>query len=120
MGTTASTDFPTHNPIQSTIHGASNGFVTKLNSSGNALAYSTYLGGQNSDFAVGVAVDGSKNAYVTGGTNSPAFPTTAGVVQATCGTDGNCNGALYDVFVTVINSAGNGYVYSDVPRRRIG
>ena len=112
VGSTTSNNFPPKNPIISSIPGASAGFVTKLNSSGNALVYSTYLGGSNADFAVAVAVDGSGNAYVTGGTNSPDFPTTSGVVQTTCGSDGNCNGALYDAFVTVINSAGSGYVYS--------
>ena len=69
-------------------------------------------GGSNKDFAVAIAVDSSKNAYVTGGTNSPDFPKTAGVFQGSCGTDANCNGALYDAFVTVINSSGGGYVYS--------
>ena len=43
VGSTTSTDFPTHDAIQSSIAGQSNGFVTKLNPSGNALVYSTYL-----------------------------------------------------------------------------
>jgi hypothetical protein len=112
VGSTTSTDFPMQSPIQSTLPGAASGFVTKLSPSGNTLDYSTYLGGSGADFAVAVAVDGSKNAYVTGGTNSPNFPKTAGVLQGTCGTDANCNGALYDAFVTVINPSGGGYVYS--------
>jgi hypothetical protein len=111
VGSTTSTDFPTQSPIQSGLLGSSNGFVTKLNASGGALDYSTYLGGSNADFAVAVAVDASNNAYVTGGTNSPDFPTKAGF-QGSCGTDGTCNGALYDAFVTVINASGSGYVYS--------
>ncbi len=111
-GSTTSTDFPTQSPIQGTLLGAANGFVTKLSANGSALDYSTYLGGSNNDFAVAIAVDSSKNAYVTGGTNSPDFPKTSGVFQGSCGTDANCNGALYDAFVTVINSSGGGYVYS--------
>ena len=112
VGSTTSTDLPTHSPIQSAIAGASNGFVTKLNTSGNALDYSTYLGGGTGDFAVAVAVDSSNNAYVTGGTKNTSFPTTSGVFQGTCGSDGSCNGGLYDAFVTVINPSGSGYVYS--------
>ncbi len=83
-----------------------------MNSSGNALDYSTYLGGGTGDFAVAVAVDASKNAYVTGGTKNNTFPTTGSVVQTSCGSDGNCNGGLYDAFVTVINPAGSAFVYS--------
>jgi beta-propeller repeat-containing protein len=108
-GSTTSTDFPPKNPLAGETSG---GFVTELNSSGNALIYSTYLGAGSLDFASAVAVDGSGNAYVTGGTESPSFVTTAGVVQPKCGTDGNCNGALYDAFVTEIKPLAAGLVYS--------
>jgi hypothetical protein len=114
VGSTGSTNFPKMAPIQSAIVGTSNGFVTKLNSSGSALVYSTYLGGGSGDFAGAVAVDSSDNAYVTGGTKNKTFPvfplTTA--FQTSCGTDGNCNGGLFDAFVSVINSSGSGFVYS--------
>lgn len=112
VGQTFSTDFPTNNPIQPNIAGASNGFVTELNSSGNALVYSTYLGGGTSDFAAAVAVDSSGNAYVTGATQNAAFPHTTGAFQTSCGTDAKCNGGLPDAFVTVYNAAGTDYVYS--------
>ena len=49
--------------------------MTKLNSSGNALVYSTYLGGSDFDRGYDIAVDGSGNAYVTGRTGSSDFPT---------------------------------------------
>ncbi|MGE5053634.1 MAG: SBBP repeat-containing protein, partial [Acidobacteriota bacterium] len=111
VGSTNSIDFPTHNPIQTSIVGISSGFVTKVNASGNALVYSTYLGGGTGDFAVAVAVDGSGQAYVTGATKNLAFPT-HNPLQASCGSDGTCNGGLYDIFVTVINAPGSGYVYS--------
>jgi hypothetical protein len=113
VGVTSSiTDFPTLNPIQGVSGGSNSGFVSKLNTVGTALVYSTYLGGSTGDFAAAIALDSSKNAFVTGGTLSPAFPTTTGAFQTLCGTDGSCNGGSYDAFVTVINAAGNNFVYS--------
>ena len=50
-------------------------FVTKLNNSGSALLYSTYLGGTDNETAVGIAVDSEMNVYLTGETGSPDFPT---------------------------------------------
>src|SRR5262249_12994264 len=78
-------------------------FVTKLNSSGTALVYSTFLGGNSEDFDLsnsrsGIAVDASGNAYVTGSTYSNDFPT----VNALQGT----NGGGFDAFVTKLNSSG--------------
>jgi hypothetical protein len=109
VGSTGSANFPTLNPIQKQLNGTANGFVTKLNASGSALVYSTWLGGGTGDFASAVAVDSSGNAYVTGGTASTHFPVTNGAYQAACG---SCSGGLDNAFVTVINAAGSGYVYS--------
>ena len=50
-------------------------FLTKLNATGTALLYSTYLGGSGLEDGLGIAVDGSGNAYVTGVTGSTDFPT---------------------------------------------
>jgi len=108
-GSTTSTDFPPKNPLPSETAG---GFVSELNPSGNALVYSTYLGAGPRDFTAAVAVDATGKAYVTGGTESPIFKTTPGVVQPTCGTDGNCNGAVYDAFVSVIQAGGGSFSYS--------
>ena len=57
--------------------------MTKLNASGAALAYSTYLGGSDVDGGCGIAVDGAGSAYVTGSTGSADFPTTAGAFDTT-------------------------------------
>ena len=81
-------------------------FVTKLNATGTALVYSTYLGGSGDDHGIVIAVDASGNAYVTGHTASSNFPTTAGAYQAVYG------GGRYDAFVTKLNATGTALVYS--------
>jgi len=74
-GSTDSTDFPLANPIQAANGGGLDDvFVTKLNPAGTALVYSTYLGGTGDDQGVGIDVDGTGSAYVTGRTDSTNFP----------------------------------------------
>lgn len=69
-GLTGSLDFPTANPLQANVKG-SDSFVTKVNSTGTALVYSTYLGGIGAESGRSIAVDSEGNAYVTGETSSP-------------------------------------------------
>src|SRR5580658_893533 len=79
------------------------------------LAYSTFLGGSDWDWAVSVAVDKQGNAYVTGVTCSLNFPVTAGVYQASKKGVGNCTyggNPGMDVFVTKLNPSGTALVYS--------
>ena len=83
-GLTNSSNFPTENPVQKHKAGHGDAFVTKLNPSGSALVYSTYLGGSNNDYGYSIAVDSSGNAYVTGTTYSPNFPVTPGAFQTGC------------------------------------
>ena len=110
-GMTTSTDFPTVNPFQPnlkigvTIGIPSDAFVTKLNTSGTTVLYSTYLGGGRSDTANAIAVDDAGNAYLTGYTVSDDFPTTPGAFQTTPSNGG-------DAFVTKLNPTGNTLVYS--------
>ena len=105
-GVTLSSDFPTTaGALQSTLAGNTNAFVTKLNSNGSALLYSTYLGGSEVEDGLGIAVDSSNNSYVTGATYSNDFPTTAGALQTTFG--GN-----RDAFVSKLNSNGSALLYS--------
>jgi hypothetical protein len=108
-GITGSADFPTTSGAFQTSPGnaGTTGFVTKLNATGTALVYSTYLGGDTSDFADGIAVDSTGNAYITGKTSSTNFPTTTGAFQTHLGASGAAN-----AFVTKLNTSGSGLVYS--------
>jgi hypothetical protein len=104
-GGTNSTDFPvTPGAFQTVCHGF-DAFVAKLNASGSALVYSTYLGGSGGDGGSGIAVDSAGNVYVTGGTSSTDFPVTPGAFQTTYGGNG-------DAFVSKINATGSALVYS--------
>src|SRR5712691_10357855 len=84
-GQTASPDFPAPlGAFQGAFQGGGiDAFVTKLDPTGAALVYSTYLGGTDFDEGDGIAVDATGNAYVTGQTNSSNFPTTLGAFQPT-------------------------------------
>ena len=108
-GATASPNFPTLNPFQSDFHGIQDAFVAKFNpgaSGAASLIYSTYLGGSKGNaFGLGIAVDGSGNAYVTGGTGATDFPTTPGAFQTTAPSQGTG-------FVTKLDAAGSAVVYS--------
>ncbi|HEY8207369.1 MAG TPA: SBBP repeat-containing protein [Myxococcaceae bacterium] len=83
-GETPSGDYPVASAIQSTFAGGSTeAFVTKINAAGNALVYSTYVGGSQTEAASAVAVDASGNAYITGGTQSSNWVVTPSAYQAT-------------------------------------
>jgi uncharacterized protein (TIGR03437 family) len=74
-GETTSQDFPMANSLQKDF-GGGNGdiFIAKLSPDGTSLVYSTYLGGTGEEFASGIAVDGSGDAYITGATTSTDLP----------------------------------------------
>ena len=118
-GATNSNNFPTTTGAYQTTNktyasGGSAPFVTKLNPTGTALVYSTYVSGSgdangDGDGASGIAVDSSFNAYIAGTTYSEDFPNTPGVFQ----TGNNAyNNASSNAFVTKLNAAGSGLVYS--------
>ena len=104
--TTSSQDegFPvTPGAYDTTFNGAygySDAFVAKLNPTGTALDYATYLGGTDLDFGTGIAVISAGDAFVTGYTFSGDFPHTAGAYNA----EG-------DAFVARLNSAGSDLAY---------
>jgi hypothetical protein len=100
-GETASTDFPTLNAYQPTFHGMFfDAFVTKLNSTGSAFVFSTYLGGSGDDHGSGIDVDIHGNSYVAGKTYASDFPTES-AFQPT-----NGGGFGMDGFVTKFNDDG--------------
>ncbi|MEN6511182.1 MAG: SBBP repeat-containing protein [Chloroherpetonaceae bacterium] len=104
-GYTLSSNFPTTIGCWDYIYNSTDVFVTKLNASGSALVYSTYLGGTSSDYGYGgIAVDASGCAYVSGYTSSSNFPTTSGCWDNTYNS--------YEIFVTKFNPAGSSLVYS--------
>ena len=106
-GDTDSSNFPTTSgAFQTALVGTDNAFVTELDSGGDALVYSTYLGGSSTDYGQGIALDSSGNAYVTGYTDSTNFPVTTGAYQTTYG------GGTDNAFVTAFNSSGNALIYS--------
>jgi len=105
-GNTNSPDFPLMNPIQGSIGSLDDAFVTKVNSAGSAIVYSTYLGGSNGDTGRGIAVDTTGAAYITGYTYSTDFPLMTPIQGAFGG------GIRADAFVTKTNSAGTAIVYS--------
>jgi hypothetical protein len=107
-GQTNSVDYPTTpGAFDTTLNGSDDAFVTKLNASGSALAYSTFLGGASGDFGGDIAVDGGGRAYVTGGTGSADYPTTPGAFDTSFNRSGNS-----DAFVTKLNASGSALEYS--------
>ena len=123
-GSTSCIDFPvTSGAFQTTNHQGgnnTNGFLTKLNPSGSALIYSTYLGGSGSGLPGGgdgiqaLVLDASSDAYVSGATNSRDFPVTSSAFQKV-NKDPKANKLLpfqTTGFVAELNSAGTQLIYS--------
>jgi hypothetical protein len=89
-------------------------FVTKLNATGSALVYSTFLGGSNFEWGRAIAIDAAGNAYIAGQTKSSSFPTTGGAFDRTFNVDTcpRCGIDQQDAFVTKLNATGSALVYS--------
>ena len=103
-GLTYSTDFPTRNAYQGILGGLADGFVAKLSPAGNVLVYSTYIGGSGYDYANGMNINSSGNAYVTGDTNSTDFPTENAYQETLAGG--------WDGFVAKFSVTGDDLIYS--------
>lgn len=81
-------------------------FVTKINAGGTSLVYSVLLGGSSDDYGYGIAVDSSDCAFLTGKTSSYDFPLQDPL------NPGQGKGLGWDAFVTKLNPAGNGLLFS--------
>ena len=103
-GNTSSSDFPTVKPLQPSLAGSIDAFLTRLNPDGTALFFSTYLGGSGQDFGRAVAVDRDGNAYLTGWTLSRDFPTVMAVQPY--------HGGQNDAFVTKVYGDGSAIQFS--------
>ena len=115
-GYTSATNFPTQNPLQSTNAGPAvstyDAFVTEINSNGNSLVYSTYLGGSGNESANGIALDTNGDAIITGWTTSSNFPVASAMQPVYAGGFGinGYNGG--DAFVAKLTADGSALVYS--------
>lgn len=98
-GSTRSTNFPTQN-LYKALGGSADPFVTKVNSTGNTLLYSTYLGGKSEDYASAIVLDSKGYVYITGRTSSTDFPTKNAF-------DTTFNN-YYDAFVMKLNPTASG------------
>ena len=104
-GAANSSDFPTTSGAPDRDYGgASDAFIAKFDPAGASLAYSTFLGGSNFDYATGVAVRGGE-AFTTGVTASEDFLTTMTAFDST-------HNGQSDAFASKLNQAGSGFAYS--------
>lgn len=91
--------------FQQSLSGSNDAFVTELNNSGSSLVFGTYLDGQQTSRANGIALDINGNVYVVGSTTSTQFPVTSNAQQAT-------PGKASDAFFTKFDSVGVAQLYS--------
>lgn len=113
-GYTSSINFPTNNAYQVNFGGGlKDVFVAKFSPDGSSLIYSTYLGGNEEEWANGIAVDPSGSAYVTGFTKSADFPTN-NAYQTSFGGGSGCpgSGICPDAFVSKLSADGSTLIYS--------
>ena len=119
-GTLVSLSFPLVGDFQSAQRGVNDTFVAKLNADASRLLYSSYLGGNrvgselalaDDEATASIAIDRFGNAYVTGYTNSPDFPTTSDAFQARY-PGGTCGEVPY------VGPCSVGFITKSAPRAR--
>jgi hypothetical protein len=102
-GVTSSADFPVVNPFQAAFGGYYDAFAARLNASGSALVYSTYLGGSSADSAAAIAIDGAGNAYIAGATLSVNFPVSSALQSR--------NSGVYNAFAAKLSASGGSLLF---------
>jgi hypothetical protein len=122
IGSTASSNFPVNNFVQSTLRGTADAFLVRVSASGATRLSSTFLGGSFDEEALGIAVDTNANAYLTGYTQSADFPTVSALQASFQGTRdafvskiSNCEITLSPTGATVSTAAGTGAVLVSGP-----
>ncbi|MCI0617866.1 SBBP repeat-containing protein, partial [bacterium] len=109
-GFTLSHDFPLRRPLQRKLKGVEDGFISKINSSGSRLVFSTYFGGDGEPLVGGldrpqaIAVDSSYKVWITGFTNSTIFPLVRPLQDSIKGN--------FDAFVLKLNRRGSKILFS--------
>ncbi|MGQ0828728.1 MAG: DUF7948 domain-containing protein [Bacteroidota bacterium] len=101
-----SSNFPISNGFDNSLGGKQDGVVFKFNNDLSQLLWSTFLGGNNNDAGYALAIDDSTNVYVTGGTRSTDFPSTAGALRT------SYNGGIADGYITKIKNDGTAILFS--------
>ena len=110
VGNTTSTDLPTVLPYQGTFGGGTgtfpgDSFLVKIASTGASASYATYLGGSGFDDCYSLAVSGNGEAYLTGFSSSPNFPTVLPYQPTSAG-------GAWDAYLTKFNAAGSALAFS--------
>ncbi len=99
LGTTSSTDFPFQGGFDAALAGSGDLFVTRLSASGNAIVWSTYMGGSANESAGRAAIGPGHDVFVTGSTGSSDFPVTGGFDTT--------HGGSWDAVVARISAGGS-------------
>ncbi len=106
-GRTESVGFPTTlDSFQPSLRGGQDGYVARLDATGSALLYSTFLGGERDDEGYAIALDSLGNAYVVGNTASSDFPTSEDAF------DGIYSGGIADGFAAKLDPTGSSLTYA--------
>jgi len=105
-GFTNSVDFPIEHGVQPTSSGSPDAFVSKLDPTGHALLYSTYLGGSSRNYGNAIAVDLQGNIIVAGTSSSNDFPHVGSVPPLTCQGNNDC------YFIASLKPDGSAFNYA--------
>ena len=101
VGSTWTSGLPASSGYQTQLAGSQDAYVVKLNSSGTSVIYATYLGARRATTTgLGIGVDASGSAYVTG-TTSSGYPVTPGACRSSGST-----------FITKLSPSGNALAFS--------